>query len=292
MAKFIEFNGKQKEFLYLAKDKLGISWVDLADRIGKSRSALYLHLRGECHIPLDVFVILNQDIDFENYRIIEIKNSGNEIDYPKLSNDFAEFLGVLAGDGHLHGYPSELAITSHAFLDRYHIKVHLKDMFIRLFKANPTILFQRNVIKLRFYSKDLVSFLHKEFNLPVGKKMNRLHIPTSILENNEYLMSYLRGLFDTDGSINRHYKTTGMVEITSGDAYFLEEVKQSLIRLGFRVSSGYKSIRIYKKSEIDRFFSMIKPSNPKHNFKYETFKKKGYIPLTKDLCASSIMARA
>ncbi|MFH0798437.1 MAG: LAGLIDADG family homing endonuclease [Candidatus Woesearchaeota archaeon] len=276
----------------MAKENLSISWVDLSTRIGKSRSTLYLYLREECHMPLEVFVILNQDINFKDYEIIEIKNGVNEIDYPNLSNDLAEFLGVLAGDGHLHGHPSELAITSHAFLDRYHIEVHIKDIFIRLFKANPTILFQRNVIKLRFYSKDLVSFLHEEFKLPIGKKMNNLHIPSSILDNDDYLLSYLRGLFDTDGSINRHYKTTAMVEITSGDACFLEEVKQALIRLGFRVSSGCKSVRIYKKSEIDRFFSMIRPRNPKHTFKYETFKKKGYIPLTKDLCASSIMARA
>ncbi len=270
MAKFIEFNGKQKEFLYLAKDNLGISWDDLAVRIGKSRSALYLYLRGECHMPLEVFVILNQNLDFKDYEIIELKHSGIEVNHPELSTDFAEFLGVLAGDGHLHRHPSELAITSHAFLDRYHIEVHIQDIFIRLFKANPTILFQRNVIKLRFYSKDLVSFLHKEFELPIGKKKNHLHIPSSILENDEYLMSYLRGLFDTDGNINRHYKTTGMVEITSADACFLEEVKQALVRLGFRVSSGCKSVRIYKKSEIDRFFSTIRPSNPKHNFKYGT----------------------
>ncbi len=283
---FIKFNiGKQKEFLIKVKEKSGLSWPRLANIINKSRSTILAYLREECKIPKNVFDRLNSkyDIKMKRVKIVVLNNTKKKIFFPKISNDFSEFLGALAGDGHLHLNPSELSITCHAILDKKYV-YYLSRLFKNLFNQKPTILFQNNAIKLRFYSKELVNKLNENYNFPIGKKKNRLHIPKQLFQKQTYLTSFIRGLFDTDGTITRHHRKSGaIVEIVSRDNKFLKEVNEELTKLKFKTSLGYKGVKIYSENNIHKFFKLIKPSNPKHNLKYKIFKKRRYIPLSKDL---------
>ena len=283
---FIIFEkGKQREYLLKIKEKSQLSWPKLAKLIGKSRSTILTYLREDCKVPMKVIDKLNSkyDIKVEYEKVISLKNTKKEIKFPKLSNKFAELIGAIAGDGHLHLYPAELSITCHKDLDREHV-YHLSKIFENLFNQKPKILFQRNIIKLRFYSKELVNKLNQEYELPIGRKMNRLRIPSKILIKQSYLISFIRGLFDTDGTINRHHKNSGaIVEISSRDPIFLKDINKALISLNLSTSVNYKGVKIYAKSEIDRFFKLIKPSNPKHNLKYTTFKRTKLVPSTREI---------
>lgn len=285
---FIKFNiGEQKEFLIKVKEKSGLSWPRLAKIVNKSRSTILAYLREECKIPKPVFDVFNSKYGLKigHVKIVVLNNTKKEINFPKISNDFSEFLGALAGDGHLHFDPAEMSITCHAILDKKYV-YYLSGLFKNLFNQTPTIFFQNqnNAIKLRFYSKELVEKLSKSYNFPIGKKKNRLHIPKQVFQQQIYLVSFIRGLFDTDGTITRHHKKSGaIVEIVSRDNNFLKEVNKGLIKLKFKTSLGYKGVKIYSENDIHKFFKLIKPSNPKHNLKYKIFKKRGYIPLNKDL---------
>jgi len=124
--------------------------------------------------------------------------------------------------------------------------------------------------------------------------MNRLRIPLQIFNNEAYLKRFIRGLFDTDGSFTRHHKNSGaIVEISSGDKEFLKDISLALNKLKFKTNEGARGIKIYKKEHIERFFKIIKPSNPKHNLKYTTFKKQGFVLFTLELMkrVDSSMAR-
>src|SRR3989344_5387087 len=294
--------GKQKEFLITIRTILNISFPKISHKINKSTTTFYDYYHERHRIPNSTFQQLCSLASFipQQFTILE-NNSEHLVTLPPLSEKLAEFIGALAGDGHLRlKSPAELNIVTSKTLDSPHL-YYLVDLFRELFSYEPKIAFQppKDVIKMRFYSKDLVTKLHTVYDLPVGKKKGKLHIPQQILANKLYLIPYLRGLFDTDGSISRHHKATithkesgGIVGISSRDKCFLLEVTKALESLGFVISLGYKDAKIYAKEEIDKFFKMIKPSNLKHNLKYKAFKEKGYVPLSKEIaaCIGSVMA--
>ncbi len=282
--KFVKFErGKQREFMRKVKERSGLTWTKLAKPMGKSRAMLFCYLREDCYMPEALVRRLRDKyhIGTQKFRLIYISNRLKSLQFPKLSEKFAEFLGALAGDGHLGQNPSALVITCHKVLDLEYVQ-HLAVFFKGFFGHEPTIYFRKNVnvVNLRFYSKELVSWFSKTFDLPVGKKKNRLHIPKQILKKREYLISYIRGLFDTDGCISRHHKkwkSGGMLEIISADKGHLKEIYRAFIRLGFTTSIGYKSVIIYRKDEIHKFFKVIKPANKKHLDRYSKFKEEGYL---------------
>lgn len=289
---FLEFKkGKQTEFLRSVKLCSRQSWQKLARDIRKSRSSIFAYLREEQKIPKDIAEKWAKKYEFPltEVKVISLQNQPQIIKKPRISYTYAEFLGALAGDGHLHKKPAELSITCNRHDDKEYI-LYLCKLFIRLFGKEPTIVYQNNTIKLRLYSKELVTLLNKEFEFPIGKKKNRLKIPPKVVKGRRaYLINFIRGVFDTDGTICRHHKNSGAImEISSRDTFFLAEINEKLKRLGLKTSLGYKGVRIYDKKEIDKFYRMIKPSNPKHKRRYETFKKSGTIP--KYLSASSSAA--
>ncbi len=283
--KFVDFSKtEQKEFFDNVKNVSNLSWEKLALEIGKSRSTIFNYVRGSHKIPEEVFRVLisKYNLNCNSVRLINIKHTGSKFSFPKLSPKLSEFIGALAGDGHLRlNKTPELSITCHATLDRKYAN-YLSNLFEELFKCKPKLYIQNNVIKLRFYSKELVCWLNKEFLIPIGKKKGQLVVPTQIFNNEKYLISYLRGLFDTDGTICRHHiKSGAIVEIISRDSNFLEQINNSLIKLEFKTNLGYKSVKIYSKENICKFFDIIGPANYKHKLKYKIFKKEGFVPLSK-----------
>lgn len=295
--------GKQKEFLITIRAILNISFPKISHKINKSITTFYDYYHERHRIPNSTFQQLCSLASFmpQHFTILE-NHSENLVNLPPLSEKLAEFIGALAGDGHLRlKSPAEVNIVTGKILDSPHL-YYLVDLFKELFSYEPKVVFQppKKIIKLRFYSKDLVTKLHTTYSLPIGRKKGKLHIPQQILANKHYLIAYLRGLFDTDGSLTRHHKATrthkesgAIVEICSLDLPFLLEVSQALESLGFTTSVGSKNAKIYAKEQIDKFFKMIKPSNLKHNLKYKAFKEKGYVPLSKEIaaCIGSVMAK-
>lgn len=279
---FVKFErGKQRKFMQNVKERSGLTWDGLADKLGKTKRMCLFYLFEDSMMPKVLVESLSSQFDvasdFDD--IISIHNTSRIVQLPSLSSKFAEFIGALAGDGHLDGNPHAVDITCNRHTDKDYID-YLSSLFESLFLYKPHIYPHRNVLQMRSYCKDLVLKLNKIYAHPIGAKKGRLHIPPQILANQEYLISYLRGLFDTDGSISRHHKklkSGAIVEIISCDKGHLNEIVVALQSLGFRTSRAYKSVKIYAKEEIHKFFKVIKPANPKHLNKYLTFQKEGYL---------------
>jgi len=286
MKEFVIFEkGKQKEFMNNAKKNSNFNWNNLAHKIEKNRSTLFLYLEEKCKMPYLTFLNLvelsQMDKSKISYSLIKISNLPVKITRPKISTELAEFLGILAGDGYISSKkPYEVSVTCHKVLDREFIANNVKILFQELFKLNSKILENKknNGIKAKVYSKELIIYLNKEFGQPLGKKKGRLKIPSQIKNNNNLLKSYIRGLFDTDGSFYGRRNNEPVIEIISKDKRYAQEVHKELNRLNFRANLNGKNISIYRKEQIDKFFNDIKPNNKKHLLKYETFKKYGIIP--------------
>ena len=130
---------------------------------------------------------------------------------------------------------------------------------------------QNTKLKLRAYSKQLADILHEDFGLPKGNKLGKLNVPKQVLLKKALLKSYVRGLFDTDGSVYLRRNKDQVVNISSADKMYLMQIKEALNSLGVNSSISKKNIYVYKKQDVDKFFKIIKPANSKHLKRYEKF---------------------
>lgn len=124
---------------------------------------------------------------------------------PKPSADLANFLGILSGDGYIyhcrkyHKYIIE--IVGNRLNDRQFLLNHVVNLFERLFHIIPHVYDRKscNVMMIIARSKGLYNFL-KGIGFPSGKKTG-LHIPDWAAQSEECTRAFVRGIFDTDGSL-------------------------------------------------------------------------------------------
>ncbi|MEK6959758.1 MAG: LAGLIDADG family homing endonuclease, partial [Nanoarchaeota archaeon] len=197
---------------------------------------------------------------------ILITNTTKTIQHPSLCPDLAEFLGIIAGDGHINSLTYEVSVTLDGKTDRdYATRVY--ELFKALFGLTPSWIEGQNVIRIKAYSIELSKLL-TGFGYPSDRKMGKLRIPPQCAADAELSAAFLRGVFDTDGSIHRHHHSDACVEFISRDWRFLQDIVWCLKQLGFRAGSSGKNAYIYAREDIHHFFRKIKPANPKHQRRY------------------------
>ena len=219
------------------------------------------------------------------------KNLGNtgfkllkEIMEPDFSEDLAELLGILMGDGHLSHY--QVLMTTNSVTDKQHANF-VKSLFYKIFKLSASISFKKNqnAMNVIVSSKGLVHFINR-IGMPIGNKIqNNLQIPAWVLDREIYQKAFLRGLFDTDGCVylDKHiirgklYKHLGWT-ITSYAGKLREGIIEILKTLGFsptyRVSQ--KSVFLRRQKEVSKYFFEIGSHNNKHLERYKKFS--GEVP--------------
>jgi DNA-binding transcriptional regulator WhiA len=271
MVLFVELSCNQrKRFFNEIKQKID-SWEKFYPKYNISRSMFFNYLSGEYNIPLRIFNIWKKISGFQGkINIIEkrlyLKKEIGEI---SLDEKLAEIIGVLNGDGHISKNKKEICVVGNRNEERY--ACYLKDLFEKKLIIIFSLFLHDNRFKLKGCSVKLSEFFIKVYGLPQGNKMGKLHIPKKIIINKKLLKYYIRGLFDTDGTIYLRRKNDAVIEISSADDKYLVEIKSALQSLGFSVSLLKNHIAIYKKEEIKYFFQLIKPANSKHLKKYQNY---------------------
>ncbi|MEW6456646.1 MAG: LAGLIDADG family homing endonuclease [Acidobacteriota bacterium] len=143
----------------------------------------------------------------------------------KLNHNLSELFGYFIGDGCFHNGRLILSI-SHSQID---LKEHYENIMKEEFGIDGRIEQKQNdkSIKLIFQS----NLLEKWFDLIGVKKENALkaRIPEFIFKTTkENAASFLRGLFDADGTISKE----GYVEISSVSEGLIDDVQMLLLSLG------------------------------------------------------------
>jgi len=287
----LSLSDKQK-LLDLARAKSEGSWTELASRLGCSKSLVFAYTQKTKISRRNFFRLCELaglvSTEFE-YTTINVKNEPRIVTLPKALNlRLSELLGILAGDGHVSTLKYQIHICGHKRLDREYIIGHVVPLVTSLFGTFPFIRENKATVYCRFYSKLAVLFLSSRFGIPLGKKKGRLRIPVAIRSRRSLLIAYLRGLFDTDGSIYRHHKHSLALDITSVSPNFRKDVLAALMRLGFHPVNNGKNIQLYHQSEIHRFFALVKPANDKHLIKYRTYSSLGYLPRASEIFAAVV----
>lgn len=172
--------------------------------------------------------------------------------------ELAEFVGVILGDGNISKFPrtERLLLVSNAnntgFVKRY------SDIIKRLFNKKPSVkkVTISNAVRIGFYQKEISTRLA----IPAGsrKKLNYI-VPQWIKQNDDYLIAFLRGLFEAEGSLSIHIHTgTYNFQFKNQNQSLLDAVKNGLVKLGFHPEIRSNSIRLRRKLEVGSFKNLIK----------------------------------
>ena len=223
---------------------------------------------------------LNEKTIYKRLKILKIKtNPSKKPSYcnqrlniyipSKKSDDLAEFLGIMLGDGKLS--PNQILITLGNKENDY--VLYVKNIMKKIFKTEVNISTRKMGYKDVYISSVKLSRWLKNEGLVYNKVKSQVNVPSWIFNKNSYCESFIRGFFDTDGSIYR-LKNGIQISLTNRSLPLLKSLQNMLIKIEYNVShvSCYK-IYITKERDVNRFFKEIKPANIKHTNRYNLFKK-------------------
>jgi DNA-binding transcriptional regulator WhiA len=198
------------------------------------------------------------------------KHNSKEIILPQINNPkFAEFYGIMLGDGCLYSNLYGICISGHKILDEeYHVK-YLNQLSIELFGIKPKIYYSKKTKSIRtvIYSKRVALFLNK-IGFPKGLKKEHNFIPKIYLENKNLTKCLIRGLYDTDGTIYPHKGAKVIIEISIKDQQFLNQIKYLADQLNLELKLSTDRVYLSGKDKAINFFIEVKPSNIKHKIKF------------------------
>lgn len=179
--------------------------------------------------------------------------------YPKnlkKSRDLAELIGVTLGDGNIHKFLRTEALTiasnskNKGFIKRY------SDIIYNVFSKKATINKPSNgCTRIRIYQK----YISESLGIPTGNR-GRLNvkIPNWILNNKNNLKSYLRGLYEAEGSFCVHKPTyTYKFLFSNRNESMLNNVFNGMSLLGFHPHRSKYQIQISKKEEVYRAIELL-----------------------------------
>lgn len=104
-----------------------------------------------------------------------------------------------------------------------------------------------------------------------NKVKEQVGVPSWIFEETKYIKGFLRGFFDTDGSV---YKLRFGIQIafTNRSLPLLISSRQMLTLLDYSPSAVSKyHVYLTRRDQVTKFFQEIQPSNQKHQVRFNKF---------------------
>ncbi len=168
----------------------------------------------------------------------------------KKDGDLAELIGVVLGDGHICSYSrtEELRIISNSnnpeFVARY-AKIMEKVFNKKPYVRNSN---QNNSTRIGLYEKHISG----RMKIPSGaRKYLKIAVPVWILKNRKYIVRYLRGLYEAEGSFCIHKPTyTYKFLFANKNETLLNNVYSLMKKIGFHPHRSTYQIQISKKKEV------------------------------------------
>lgn len=190
---------------------------------------------------------------------------------PLPSDDLAEFVGILLGDGSI--WKNQWTITLNSEVDKVYSKF-VYYLIKRIFRFTPSVYKRKDSQALVICGsgkKSIDYFL--SIGLKIGNKVKQqVGVPKWILKNRKYSLACLRGLMDTDGGIFLHNYRVG------GKSYTYKKIcfsNRSLPILNFvcdvlrnhnftpklvaKVEN--KKVWLYNKDEVEQYLRVVGTHN-------------------------------
>jgi intein/homing endonuclease len=186
-----------------------------------------------------------------------------ELNFPDFSEKLAEFAGIMLGDGHIG--PGQIRISFNSITDEEYV-IYAKKLLKFLFKVEPGLCQRKkeNAVELFISSVDLIDYLRKKGLSVANKVKYQVDAPSWIFTKDSYKKYFLRGFFDTDGSIYR-LKFGVQMCFCNRSLPLLYSARKILIELKYHPPniSGY-NFYLTRKSDLFRYITEIGFGNLKH----------------------------
>jgi intein/homing endonuclease len=173
------------------------------------------------------------------------------------NGDLAELIGMVLGDGSIHAYARTeglrivLPSKKPRMVERYALLVE------KVFGKKPSVLPRKKAacFDIRLYQKGI----SERLGIPTGARKDMVHfVPEWIFQNRDFVILYLRGLFEAEGCICHHEATyTHKLIFTNLNLSLLEIVRTLLEGLGFHPHATKRDVQISRKQEVEDAVSLI-----------------------------------
>lgn len=192
-------------------------------------------------------------------------NKRGDIVLPKYSRDLAELFGILLGDGHITHFQIWVTLGTKEAAYAEYVRLLLQN----LFGGMPRIAVRKTEYKDVYLGSTMATkWLFKE-GLVANKVSSQVDVPAWVFTKKGYMQSFLRGFFDTDGSIYK-LRHGAQISLTNYSLPLLCSLQKMLQLLRYHPSavSGFH-LYLTRTSDIRRFFNEVKPANKKHQDRYK-----------------------
>lgn len=173
------------------------------------------------------------------------------------SSELAEYIGVVLGDGNISNFPRTERILIVGDLNKMGFIKHYAKLTEAIFRKKPSVGFIKNTnaVRISLYQKNI----SQRLGIPTGNRSNlKFNVPNWITNNEVFIVKFIKGLFEAEGSLSIHKKTyTYNFQFSNKNNSLLKIVKDTLILLGYHPEVRYNSIRLRKKLEVERFKNLI-----------------------------------
>ncbi len=200
-----------------------------------------------------------------------VNNKRSDVWIPTArSHKLAELFGIMLGDGHVSHFQVTVTLgTKEAAYARY-VRLLVK----KTFGGTPRITTSSRGHKTVYLGSTEVTEWLKTEGLVGNKVAAQVDVPRWIYEDAQYMSGFLRGFFDTDGSVYR-LRYGVQISLTNRSTPILVSLQSILRGLGY-TPSAVSAHRVYltKISDVQRFFREIRPMNSKHRSRYKLFARR------------------
>ncbi|MDP3917823.1 MAG: LAGLIDADG family homing endonuclease [Candidatus Woesebacteria bacterium] len=214
--------------------------------------------------------LLRLNIKPNRYSKRTCNNINNDVTIPCIhSRSLAEFFGIMLGDGCIS--PTQIMITLGN--KEFDYVNYVSRLITKLFSIVPKIYIRKGgYYVVSFGSTKIVEWLQSN-DLVFNKVKSQVKAPDWIFKKNFLMEGFLKGFFDTDGSV---YKLRFGVQLafTNKSLSLLEDIRNSLELLNYHPSKISRfQVYITRKRHVLKFFKHINPANIKHRQRFEEFVK-------------------
>lgn len=264
------------------RENAGLSQMGLSKQISVERRTIGKYEFGERKPLPEIQARILSFINESGFSIQDIINKGNELKEGILkreksiafnldySSDLAELIGILIGDGEIHK-DGEIRISFDPKKEKNYHKRRLFPLLNNVLGIGKNFYYESEK-RISFGNKGFMKYLQNYCNLfPGSKAENEWRIPYWCYNNDKYIASCIRGLFDTDGccQVNGKRIRISFGRFSRSNADLVKSIMKGLRILKIEnklvtARDGRYSIRIHSNPNVLIFFNSVGSSNPKH----------------------------
>lgn len=188
------------------------------------------------------------------------------------SEETAEFIGIMLGDGNVFSCENEKANVHQVRIatGRKDEEEYAHETVIPLLRRvsgiEPRILMKKNVVYSCINSRKFVEELGRIGFRKGNKIRNEARMPDWVFSKDEYLRACIRGLVDTDGSVYRLSNQDphlGRISFKNFNPLLMEDFQKAMKKLGFHPSKVvHRNVFLTRKADLVKYYKEIGSNNP------------------------------